>query len=145
MGTFENQVLPQDPEQIAALQEPGPDGPIYMVNLLRFKERAEYKDGRETSLSGREAYQLYMEAVMRILESFGGELVFAGDVTHLALGRVDDLWDEVAIARYPKRSNLLGLMGMQAWQEAAVHREAGLEGQLLIETTMVPGFAGGDG
>ncbi|NNL87305.1 MAG: DUF1330 domain-containing protein [Myxococcales bacterium] len=141
MGSFENQVLPKDPEQIAALKEPGPDGPIFMVNLLKFKERAKYKDGRKTDLSGREAYQLYAEAVMRILESVGGQLVFAGDVTHLALGRVDELWDEIAIARYPKRSNLLELMGLEAWQEAAVHREAGLEGQLLIETTMVPGLA----
>lgn len=44
MPSFENDVYPQDPEQIAAMQQPGPDGPIYMVNLLKFKEKAEYSD-----------------------------------------------------------------------------------------------------
>ena len=32
MPTFENHVYPQDPEQIATMQQPGPDGPIYMVS-----------------------------------------------------------------------------------------------------------------
>lgn len=63
------------------MQEPGPGGPIFMVNLLKFKERAEYKDGRKTDLSGREAYQLYGKAVTKILKSVGGQLIFAGDVT----------------------------------------------------------------
>ena len=39
-------------EQIAGFMEPGPSGPIYMVNLLKFKQRAEYADGRETDLTG---------------------------------------------------------------------------------------------
>jgi len=140
MGTFENQILPTDPQQIKALQEPGPEGPIFMVNLLKFKERAEYADGRSTNLSGRDAYQLYANVVVKLLPSTGGRIVFAGDVTLLALGKIDDLWDEVAIARYSRRNGLLALMGLDEWKEAAVHREAGLEGQLLIETTLIPGF-----
>ena len=50
-----NEVSPSDPDQLAQLGEPGPDGPIYMVNLLKFKERAGYEDGRETDLTGAEA------------------------------------------------------------------------------------------
>ncbi len=37
-------------EQAAGFMEPGPPGPVYMVNLLKFKDRAEYEDGRETDL-----------------------------------------------------------------------------------------------
>ncbi len=128
MGTFENQVLPKDPQQIAALQEPGPEGPIFMVNLLKFKESAEYADGRKSNLSGRDAYQLYAGVVAKLVQSTGGQIVFAGDVTLLALGKVDDLWDEVAIVRYPRRNGLLALMGSDAWKEAAVHREDGESG-----------------
>ena len=50
-----NEVMPTSAERIAAMAEPGPDGPIFMVNLLKFRDRAEYEDGRETDLSGRAA------------------------------------------------------------------------------------------
>ncbi len=140
MPTFENDVYPQDPEQIAAMQESGPEGPIYMVNLLKFKEKAEYSDGRETDLTGREAYQIYGQAVSRIIQDFGGQVVFAADVTQLSLGRVDELWDEVAIARYPNRAALVAMSTSAPWRKAAAHREAGLAGQLNIETVLMPGF-----
>jgi len=47
----ENRVYPND-EQMAGFLKPGGEGPIYMVNLLRFKEKADYRDGRETALTG---------------------------------------------------------------------------------------------
>ena len=140
MPSFENHVYPSQPEQIAAMQEPGPRGPIYMVNLLKFKDKAEYADGRESRLSGREAYQIYGQAVSQIIRDYGGSVVFAADVSMLALGQVDELWDEVAIATYPTRGDLVAMSMSDAWREAAVHREAGLAGQLNIETTLMPGF-----
>ena len=133
----ENAVVPT-PEQIKELGEGGHDKPIYMVNLLKFRERAEYEDGRETDLSGREAYQLYGRAVVGILPDYGGKIVFVGDVTFLALGQVEDLWDEVAIAMYPSRAELLQMSSSPEWQALAVHRTAGLAGQLNIETVASP-------
>lgn len=130
----ENEVMPSDPERMKEMMQPGPEGPIYMVNLLKFKDKAEYEDGRETDLSGREAYMLYGKAVFEILPKFGGKGIFMGDVTFLALGEVEELWDEVAIAMYPKRSAMVEMSMSKEWQEAAVHRTAGLKGQLNIET-----------
>ncbi|WP_419864986.1 DUF1330 domain-containing protein [Candidatus Poriferisodalis sp.] len=129
-----NEVMPTSPERIDEMMQPGPDGPIYMVNLLKFKDKAEYEDGRETDLSGYEAYQLYGRAVSRIIQDYGGEIQFAADVTFLSLGQVEELWDEIAIAKYPNRGALLAMSSSQEWQEAAVHRTAGLAGQLNIET-----------
>jgi uncharacterized protein (DUF1330 family) len=134
---IENRVYP-DAEQLAAMQQPGPDGPVVMVNLLKFRPRAQYRDGRETALSGREAYQLYAKAVVKLLEGVGGRVVFSGDATFLMLGRVEGLWDEVALAEYPSRSALLQMSMSPEWQAIAVHREAGLEGQLNIETVPTP-------
>jgi uncharacterized protein (DUF1330 family) len=131
-----NEVLPSSPEQIKKMMEKGPDGPIFMVNLLKFKERAVYEDGRETDLTGRQAYGLYGAAVAGILPKFGGRFFFAADTTFLSLGQVDDLWDEVAIAVYPERADLLKMSMSEEWQAAAVHRAAGLEGQLNIETVV---------
>lgn len=130
----ENELMPTSPERIEQMLDPGPDGPIYMVNLLKFRDRAVYEDGRETELSGREAYQLYGRAVSRFIGDYGGEIVFVGDVTFLALGQVDELWDEVAIAKYPDRRALYEMSTSDEWREAAVHRTAGLAGQLNIET-----------
>ena len=129
-----NEVMPTSRERVGEMMQPGPDGPIFMVNLLKFKERAEYEDGRETDLTGEEAYQIYGSGVSELLGEYGGEIVFAADVTFLALGQVEDLWDEVAIAKYPNRGALLAMSSSEEWRELAVHRTAGLAGQLNIET-----------
>lgn len=131
-----NEVFPSDPERMSQMLEKGPDGPIFMVNLLKFKDKAEYDDGRETDLSGREAYMIYGRAVSGILPKFGGKAVFAADVTFLALGQVEELWDEVAIAMYPTRGDMVRMSLSEEWREAAVHRSAGLKGQLNIETVL---------
>ena len=46
-----NDVYPSEAAQIEALREKGPDGPVFMVNLLKFKDKAEYEDGRATMLA----------------------------------------------------------------------------------------------
>ncbi len=129
----ENRIQP-DGNQIAALQQAGPDGPIVMVNLLKFREKARYADGRDADLSGREAYLRYGRAVEKLLRGVGGRLLFVGDVTFLTLGLVESLWDEVALAEYPNRAAMLQMALSPEFQAIAHHREAGLEGQLNIET-----------
>lgn len=133
-----NEVLPTSQERLEEMMQPGPDGPIYMVNLLKFKERAEYEDGRETDLTGREAYGLYGQGAVKLLPEYGGEIVFGADVTFLAVGQVEELWDEIVIAKYPNRAALLAMSMSEEWQAIGVHRAAGLAGQLNIETVAFP-------
>jgi len=135
----ENALVPT-PEQIEGLGAGGPDGPIYMVNLLKFKPKAEYADGRETGLSGQEAYGVYAAEVVAHLAKVGGKPVLGGQVTGLTLGVVEDLWDAVGIAMYPNRKAMLTMITDPAYQKSAEHRAAGLEGQLNIEMVM-PGSA----
>lgn len=139
----ENHVTPQGGDRIQEMLSPGPDGPIYMVNLLKFKDKAEYEDGRETELTGREAYMIYGNAVADILPKFNGAPVFAADVNWLALGEIDNLWDEVAIARYSCRADMVAMSSSPEWAEAAVHRTAGLAGQLNIECLAPEGMTFG--
>lgn len=136
-----NEVYPSDPEQLKGLMEKGPEGPIFMVNLLKFKERAEYDDGRDSNLTGREAYMIYGRAVAELLPKFGGRGIFAADVTYLSLGRVEELWDEIAIAMYPDRASMVRMSLSEEWRAIAVHRSAGLKGQLNIETVAPRGAA----
>ena len=130
-----NEVYPSSPEQLAELAQPGPDGPIYMVNLLKFKEHAEYDDGRPSDLTGAEAYAIYGTGVVPLVAEHGGRLIFSGEVSWLMLGQADDLWDQVAVVEYPNRAALLAMLTSDAYQEVTVHRSAGLAGQLNIETT----------
>ncbi|MCB1694487.1 MAG: DUF1330 domain-containing protein, partial [Pseudomonadales bacterium] len=133
-----NSVVPND-RQIKGFFEPGAPGPIYMVNLLKFKEKAEYADGRETQLTGAEAYKLYSVAVSNLLQEFGGDGAFFADIERLVLGEVEELWDQVAIAVYPSRAAMLEMMQSPTMKDISQHREAGLAGQLNIETTAAQG------
>ena len=107
---------------------------IHMVNLLKFKDKAEYKDGRQTDLKGQEAYQIYAKEVKQHLRKVGGKLIFSGEVSRLVLGEVEELWDWVAIAEYPNKKAMLSMMMDKEYQKSEEHRSAGLAGQLNIET-----------
>jgi uncharacterized protein (DUF1330 family) len=129
----ENKVTPNE-EQINGFLEDPEIGPISMVNLLKYKEKAIYDDGRDTNLSGEEAYGLYAAEVINLVEKYGGEFLFAGKVNRLMLGEVDELWDSIAIAKYPNRKAMFEMTMDPEYQKIHVHRDAGLEGQLNIET-----------
>src|SRR5262245_12351450 len=128
-----NQVYPRF-EQLAPLLDAKADGPIQMVNLLKFHEKARYPDGRDAHLSGREAYMRYIADMRGIVEGAGGRFLFSGDVEALVIGDVDDLWDAVGIVEYPSRAEFHRLATSPDVQAIGVHREAGLAGQLLILT-----------
>ena len=88
--------------------------------------------------------EAYGRAVTQLLPKFGGKGVFAADVTFLTLGQVEELWDEVAIAMYPNRRAMIEMSMSPEWREIGVHREAGLKGQLNIETVLQEGDWGGN-
>lgn len=104
------------------------------MNLLRFKERAEYADGHDADLSGREAYERYSAEVRRMIEDLGGRVVYSGPVTGLLLGEVEDLWDAVGLVEYPSLSAFRSMIGSLEMRAIEQHRAAGLAGQLNIRT-----------
>lgn len=120
------------PDQIKALLESNLEGPICMLNLLKFKERAEYEDGRETDLSGQAAYQLYGEQMAPFVESQGGRLLHSSSAYFLMIGDGDLEWDMVAIMEYPSAKAFAGIVSDPRVAEFGVHRTAGLDHQLLV-------------
>ena len=127
-----NQLRP-NAAQMTGFAEGAGDGPIYMLNLLKYRDKAEYADGRDTALTGREAYAVYTQGVRELLKEFGGSLSFKAKVERLTIGEVEELWDDVAIAMYPSRAAMLEMMQSDKMQEIGQHRAAGLAGQLNIE------------
>jgi uncharacterized protein (DUF1330 family) len=128
-------VINQTVPSAAQMQEffgSGEDGPFVMVNLLKFKTRAEYADGRDTDLTGAEAYAIYGAAVQKCIADVGATPGFSGVVTGLMLGEVEDNWDMVALVEYPSLEAFRTMMTSLEYQKIAVHRSAGLAGQLNI-------------
>ena len=130
---YENALIPSD-KQMKEFTEGDINTPIYMVNLLKFKKKAVYEDGRKTNLSGEEAYAIYGMEVIEHLKKVGGEPIFSGVVSRLMLGEVDELWDWIAVVKYPSRKAMLEMILNPDYIESEKHRSAGLEGQLNIET-----------
>ena len=130
-----NQLYPSD-AQMERLNNDPDSGEIHLLNLFRFKEKAVYPDGRESSLTGKEAYELYGNSMLEVLDKYGAEVVFYSDITGLIIGEVDELWDAFVIVKYPSRQALLDMTSSEEFKALSIHREAGLEGQLNIETSI---------
>jgi uncharacterized protein (DUF1330 family) len=132
-NSYKNALRP-NPIQLAEFAL-GDDDPILMVNLLKFKDKAEYEDGRATNLTGREAYEIYVTETREHLANVGAELILGGEVNGLLLGEVEELWDAFGVARYPSRKAMIAIARNPAYIESEKHRAAGLAGQLNIEVS----------
>ena len=132
----ENHVYPTQ-ERVMTLMGDTSGAPIVMLNLLKFKDKAVYEDGRATTLTGREAYQIYGAAMQNIIEQGGGKVLFGGDIASLVIGDVEDLWDTCVLVEYPSAAAFAAIVTSPQVAEIGVHRAAGLEGQLLIRATQM--------
>ena len=128
-----NAVFPT-PEQLSSFFSGVEDGPFVMVNLLRFKPHAEYADGNDADLTGREAYARYGAAVQACVAAVGGHTIYAGAVSELMLGEMDEPWDMIALAQYPSRAAMMTMVQSPEYHAIEKHRLAGLAGQLNIRT-----------
>ena len=125
-------ILPSD-EQMAALVKKDPGCPIKMLNLLKFKEFAEYPDGSEADLSGKEAYLRYGAKVAELVGNLGGKFLFGSDANTLVIGEGELQWDMVVIVQYPSVAAFIEMTDSSEYDEIHVHRDAGLAHQLLVQ------------
>jgi len=127
------------PEQLAAFAAGAPkQGPLHMLNLLEFKAKAEYADGRDTELTGAEAYGIYGQGVIPLVEKLGGRPLYFGKANTLLIGDGDLEWDAVAIVEYPSLAAFQQMTQSAEYAEIHVHREAGLAHQQLIHCLAAP-------
>ena len=124
-------------QQIQDLLKKDDGGPVCMINLMKFREKAKYEDGRETDLTGIEAYDLYGKPTGELIAELGGEIVFTAVLKGMVVGEVEELWDVMAIAKYPTLQSFIDMISSPIYREAYHHRIAGLEGQLNIASTQV--------
>ncbi len=111
-----NAMMPT-PEQMQAYMSLDHDGPVVMVNLLKFKP-----DG------GAAEYAKYGAAVAPILKKIGARILFSGQARVCLIGNGD--WDAVALVEYPNKMALVKMAQSPEYQAIHHHREAGLAGQV---------------
>jgi uncharacterized protein (DUF1330 family) len=124
---------PEVAERYRNSDEPGP---VMMVNLLKFRKKAVYADGRDTELTGEEAFMAYSAEMNRIVRSFGGRFIVSALIDELVIGAGDLVWDRISLVEYPSQKAFIAVASSPEVKAAAVHRHAGLEGQMLIATRM---------
>jgi len=110
-----------NPEALKALTESTEQGPVVMLNLLKFRS-----DG------GREGYERYAETATRLVAERGGRILYVGDAAELIEG--DEEWDVVALAEYPSRATFLEMASSEEFQAVAPLREESLERAVLYAT-----------
>ena len=124
-------------DQITRFTKDDHDGPIVMINLLKFKDRAAYAESdpeHGDDISGAEAYARYGAEVGKLGADpeIGIKMVYFAKAFGFLIGDGD--WDAVALARYPSRAHMARMMRDPRYQQAHRHRVAGLQHQDLIET-----------
>lgn len=124
--------LEPTPEQLKAFLASSETGkPVFMLNLLKFKNKATYKDGE--AISGRAAYTRYAKALTQMVEGQEGfGVVFGGNMNTWMIGQGEGDWDAVAIVTYPDAQTMFETVSSEAYRKIHKHRRAGLAGQLLI-------------
>ena len=122
-------------EQMKAFMENGPEGPIVMVNLLKFRIRAAYEPSQaeaKEGISGAEAYQRYGAVAQKCVAEVGGSIVWAGPQALDFIGGAEQGWDQVICVRYPSRQAFLKMVSAPHYLAGTYHRTAGLEQTALL-------------
>lgn len=114
-----------------ATMPPEDDGPVWMVNLMKYREVADYADGRESAMSGREADDAY--SPLDSLAAVGAAAVFFGDVDQQLLGDATT-WDRIGVVKYATRKSFVDMQSLPSFQKSHHHKDAGMESTIVMGT-----------
>ena len=113
------------------LRKSDDDGPVTMLNLVKYRESA--ADGQG---SGRDAYQRYTRKAGEYVEARGGRVLWAGVLAEAALqdGLADDEvdWDWALLVYYPNRAAFLDMVTSSEYLAANEHRRNGLAKHAIL-------------
>lgn len=101
-----------------------------MLNLVRFRDRAHYADGRDAT--GADAYRAYAAASAPIFVRVGGRQQWIGRFEATLIGPSDERWDAIFIAAYPSVAAFVEMIRDPIYRAAVVHRQAAVETSRLI-------------
>lgn len=111
------------------------DTPIQMLNLIKFRELADYPAGHPShgkGLTGREAYALYKAGITPIIAASGGGMVWQGTLECTVTGPADE-WDDAFVMGYPSSAAFMAMVKDAHYiAEVVPHRTAAVADSRLI-------------
>ena len=120
-------------DQLAAFAGADLTTPIVMLNLNRYRDRAQYEDpGPDDDLAGRAAYLRYGEVALRAMEEVGARILWLLPAEQLFAGCEHDRYDDALAVWYPNRAAFLAMLALDWYRDALVHRRAALEHATII-------------
>ena len=114
-----------------------------MLNVLKFRDKADYDDGR--NVTGAEAYAAYSRESAPVFRRVGGEIIWRGKPEVMLIGPQHKHWDIIFVARYPSAAGFLEMVTDPDYRAAVRHRQAAVLDSRLIRMTEAghgEGFAG---
>ena len=131
------------PANFQSFKDLARDTPINMLNLLLYREHAEYPEGHEHAgkgWSGRRAYEEYGETSGPIFQRLGGTILWRGRFETMVTGPEVREWHDGFIAHYPNAGAFFAMIKDPDYQKAVVNRTAALIDSRLIR--FAPGEVG---
>jgi uncharacterized protein (DUF1330 family) len=114
----------------------GIKGNVVMLNLLRFKEIADYSNYPDIKpkkeISGKEAYDIYIKHTLPFLEKSGGEVIFMGEANAYLIGPSEEKWDAVLLVKQKSVEDFIAFERNSEYMKGIGHRTAALEDSRLL-------------
>jgi hypothetical protein len=118
-------------------------GEIVMLNLLRFRETADYSASPElappTPITGAAAFQRYMDHTLPYLRETGGDILFLGKGGNYLIGPGSERWDLAVLVRQKSVDTFLSFASHDGYLKGLGHRTAALEDSRLLPLVEMDG------
>jgi len=123
-------------ESGAALFGRNISGEVIMLNMLRFKETADYSANPELApedpISGRAAFQRYIEHTMPFLKESGGELLLLANGGQFFIGPQNEQWDVVMLVKQNSLASFMAFASNAEYLSGIGHRTAAILDSRLL-------------
>jgi uncharacterized protein (DUF1330 family) len=134
--THSNPYLEPTQDSGRAFWQRGIEGPVVMLNLLRFRAVADYSADPELALaapiSGEAAFDRYVAHTLPYLKESGGELLFLGEGGRFLIGPTEERWDRVLLVRQSSVQSFIAFATHAGYLAGLGHRTAALEDSRLL-------------
>ncbi len=113
--------IKSNPEEFRKLAKNPNEGPVVMLNLLKFK-----------GVEGQASYIRYTKEAGKFVEGVGGKVLYLGKPGELLNG--EEAWDLLMLVQYPSRKAFISMINNPEYLKTHQFREEGVERAVLYAT-----------